>query len=313
MDRLESMQVLMTAVEAGSLSAAGRRLGIPLATVSRKVSELESHLRTQLLTRTRQGLTLTDAGRSYVAACKRILEEIGEAERAASGEYSAPKGDLIIAAPIVFGRLHVLPIVIEFLKTYSDIDIRMVLADRVTNLFDEQVDVAVRIGELPDSSLIATRVGSIRRVVCGSPAYFAARGTPKRPAELGAHDCITFDGRASPEAWTFRMRKDDASVEIHSRLIVNTAEAAIDAAIAGLGITRVLSYQVATAIRADALTIALTEFEPSPWPVSLVFAGQRLLPLKLRAFLDFAAPRLRERLSERTAREPLGRKRVDFA
>ena len=313
MDRLDSMQVLITAVEAGSLSAAGRRLGIPLATVSRKVSELESHLRTQLLTRTRQGLTLTDAGRSYVAACKRILEEVGEAERAASGEYSAPKGDLIIAAPIVFGRLHVLPIVIEFLKTYSDIDIRMALADRVTNLFEEQVDVAVRIGELPDSSLIATRVGLIHRVACGSPAYFAARGTPKRPAELGAHDCITFDGRASPEAWTFRMRKEDASVEIHSRLTVNTAEAAIDAAIAGLGITRVLSYQVAAAIRAGALAIALTEFEPSPWPVSLVFAGQRLLPLKLRAFLDFAAPRLRERLSERTAREPVGRKRADLA
>src|SRR5438876_8279837 len=261
MDRLESMLVLITAVEAGSLSAAGRRLGIPLATVSRKVSELESHLRTRLLTRTRRGLTLTDAGRSYVGACKRILEEIGEAERAASGEYSAPKGDLIIAAPIVFGRLHVLPIVIEFLKTYSDIDIRMTLADRVINLFEEQVDIAVRIGELPDSSLIATRVGLIRRVVCGSPAYFAARGTPKRPAELGVHDCITFDGRASPESWTFKVRKADASVEIHSRLIVNTAEAAIDAAIAGLGITRVLSHQVATAIQVGALAIALPEFE----------------------------------------------------
>jgi DNA-binding transcriptional LysR family regulator len=303
MDRLESMQVLITAVEAGSLSAAGRRLGTPLATVSRKVSELESHLRTRLLTRTRRGLTLTDAGRAYVAACKRILEEIGEAERAASGEYSAPKGDLIIAAPIVFGRLHALPIVIEFLKTYSDIDIRMVLADRVTNLYEEQIDVAIRIGELPDSSLIATRVGFVRRVVCGSPAYFAARGIPKRPSELGAHDCITFDGLASPEAWTFRIRKADASVEIHSRLIVNTAEAAIDAAIAGLGLTRVLSYQVATAIRSGALTNALAEFEPSPWPVSLVFAGQRLLPLKLRAFLDFATPRLKERLSERPAHE----------
>ena len=313
MDRLESMLVLITAVEAGSLSAAGRRLGTPLATVSRKVSELESHLRTRLLVRTRRGLTLTDAGRSYVAACKRILEQVGEAERAASGEYSAPKGDLIVAAPIVFGRLHVLPIVVEFLKTYSDIDIRMVLADRIANLLEEQVNVAIRIGELPDSSLIATRVGSIRRVVCGSPAYFAARGVPKRPDELDAHDCITFDGLASPEAWTFRMRKQDASVEIHSRLIVNTAEAAIDAAIAGLGITRVLSYQVASAIRAGALAIALPEFEPASWPVSLVFAGQRLLPLKLRAFLDFAAPRLRERLSERTAREPVGRKRADLA
>jgi DNA-binding transcriptional LysR family regulator len=302
MDRLESMRILITAVEAGSLSAAGRRLGTPLATVSRRVSELESHLRTLLLTRTRRGLTLTDAGRSYVAASKRILEEIGEAERAASGEYSAPKGDLTITAPIVFGRLHVLPIVVEFLKTYSDIDIRMMLADRITNLLEEQVDVAIRIGELPDSSLIATRVGSIRRVVCGSPAYFAARGTPKRPAELDAHDCITFDGLASPEAWTFRMRKADASVGIHSRLVVNTAEAAIDAAIAGLGIARVLSYQVASAIRAGSLAIALPEFEPASWPVSLVFAGRGLLPLKLRAFLDFAAPRVRERLSERAAR-----------
>ena len=310
MDRLESMLVLITAVEAGSLSAAGRRLGTPLATVSRKVSELESHLRTRLLVRTRRGLTLTDAGRSYVAACKRILEQVGEAERAASGEYSAPRGDLIVAAPIVFGRLHVLPIVVEFLKTYSDIDVRMVLADRIANLLEEQVHVAIRIGELPDSSLIATRVGSIRRVICASPAYFAARGAPKRPDELDAHDCITFDGLASPEAWTFRMRKADASVEIHSRLIVNTAEAAIDAAIAGLGITRVLSYQVATAIRAGALAIALPEFEPSPWPVSLVFAGQGLLPLKLRAFLDFAAPRLRERLAERATRKPAGRRGV---
>jgi len=295
------MLVLITAVEAGSLSAAGRRLGIPLATVSRKVSDLESHLRTRLVVRTRRGLTLTDAGQSYVAACKRILEEVGEAERAATGEYSAPKGDLIITAPIVFGRVHVLPMIVEFLNAYSDIDLRMVLADRVTNLLEEQVDAAIRIGELPDSSLVATRVGSIRQVVCGSPAYFAARGTPKRPAELDTHDCITFDGLASPEAWTFRMRKADASIEIHSRLVVNTAEAAIDAAIAGLGITRVLSYQVATAIRVGALAIVLPEFEPSPWPVSLVFGGRPPLPLKLRAFLDFAAPRLRERLSESAA------------
>src|SRR5438094_1754904 len=147
MDRLESMLVLITAAEAGSLSAAGRRLAIPLATVSRKVSELESHLRTRLLVRTRRGLTLTDAGRSYVAACKRILEDVGEAERAASGEYSAPRGDLIITAPIVFGRLHVLPVVIEFLKTYPEINVRLVQADRTVNLTEDHVDLAVRMGE----------------------------------------------------------------------------------------------------------------------------------------------------------------------
>jgi DNA-binding transcriptional LysR family regulator len=304
MDRLESMLVLVTAVEAGSLSAAGRRLGTPLATVSRKVSELEAHLKTRLLNRSSRKLTPTDAGRTYVAACRRILEDVGEAERAASGEYSAPKGDLILTAPVVFGRLHVLPIAIDFLKAYPNIDLRVVLADRVVNLLEERVDVAVRIGELPDSSLVATRVGFIRRVVCGSPAYFAEKGIPKHPADLGAHDCITFDGLASPEVWTFTNGKTEASVRIHSRLIVNTAEAAIDAATAGLGVTRVLSYQVAAAIRADTLALALAEFGPVPWPVSLVYAGQRLLPLKLRAFLDFAAPRLRESLAERAAQEP---------
>ena len=161
MDRLEAMSVLLAAVDAGSLSAASRKLGSPLATVSRKVLELEAHLKTRLLVRSSRRLALTDAGRSYVAACRRILEDVGEAERAATGEYSAPKGDLLITAPIVFGRLHVLPIVADFLKIYPDINARMLLADRVVNLAEEQVDVALRIGELPDSSLVSSKVGSI--------------------------------------------------------------------------------------------------------------------------------------------------------
>jgi DNA-binding transcriptional LysR family regulator len=297
MDRLEAMSALLAAVEAGSLSGASRKLGMPLATVSRKVSELETHLRTRLVTRTSRRLILTDAGRSYVAACKRILDDVREAERAAAGEYSAPKGELIIAAPIVFGRLHVLPVVLEFLKTYPEIDVRLTLADRVVNLQEDHVDLAVRIGELPDSSLVAMRVGSIGRVVCGSPAYFAERGTPKRPNELSKHDCITFNGLTSPEAWIFPSGKGNISVAVHSRLIVNTAEAAIDAAITGLGITRVLSYQVADAMRTGALLLALREFEPPPVPVSLVHAGRGRLALKLRAILDFAAPRLKARLS----------------
>jgi DNA-binding transcriptional LysR family regulator len=298
MDRFESMSTLLAAVEGGSLSAASRKLGMPLATVSRKVSELEAHLRTRLINRTSRRLMLTDAGRSYVVACKRILEDIGEAERAAAGEYMAPRGDLTVTAPIVFGRLHVLPLVIEFLKAYPDIDIRVALADRVVNLREDDIDLAIRIGDLPDSSLVATRVGAIRRVVCGSPAYFAHRGTPKSPGELSTHDCITFDGLMSPDAWKFAVGKSIVSVAIHSRLTVNTAEAAIDAAIAEVGITRVLSYQVASAVRAGTLALALREFEPKPWPVSLVYAGQGLLPLKLRAFLDFAAPRLKARLAQ---------------
>src|SRR5262245_13118336 len=296
-DRLDAMATLVAAVEAGSLSAASRQLKMPLATVSRKVSELEAHLRTRLVNRTSRRLTLTDAGRSYVAASKRILEEVGEAERAAAGEYSAPRGDLIVTAPIVFGRLHVLPVVLEFLAAYPDIDIRLMLADRVINLQEEHADVAVRIGELPDSSLVATRVGGIGRVVCGSPAYLAHRGTPQTPGDLSNHDCITFGGLTSADAWVFEGGKT-VSVPVHSRLMVNTAEAAIDASVAGLGITRVLSYQAANAIRAGTLTRVLRAFESTPAPVHLVHAGHGLLPQKLRAFLDVAAPRLKAALAQ---------------
>jgi DNA-binding transcriptional LysR family regulator len=297
MDRFESMAILVTVAEAGSLSAASRQLGTPLATVSRKISQLEGHLGTKLLNRSSRRLALTDTGRSYVEACRRILEEVGEAERAASGEYRAPKGELIIAAPIVFGRLQLLPVVMEFLESFPQIDIRITLSDRVVNLLEERVDVALRIGELPDSSLVATRVGTIRRVVCANPEYFAKRGMPERPDELGAHDCVTFEALMSPQEWVFGSGKSAVSVPIHSRLVVNTAEAAIDAAIAGLGITRVLSYQVAESVRAGKLTLALQGFEPRPWPVNLVYTDRRLLPIKVRAFLDFAAPRLEGRLA----------------
>jgi len=287
------MSTLLAVVEAGSLSAASRRLGMPLATVSRKVAELESHLRTRLINRTNRRVMLTDAGRSYVAACKKILEEIAEAERAAAGEYSVPKGNLIMTAPVVFGRLHVLPIVIKFLNAYPDIDIRLILADRVLNLLEDHVDLALRIGELADSRLIAKRLGSIRQVVCGSPAYFAKHGIPGHPVNLSDVDCITFEGMTSPQRWTFATGRSTFSVPVHSRLSVNTAEAAIDAAIGGIGVTRVLSYQVAAAIRTGSLSVILQDFELHPLPVSLVFTGQPLLPLKLRAFLDFATPRLK--------------------
>ncbi len=297
MDRLNSMSILLQAVEAGSLSAAARRLGTPLATVSRKVSELETHLGTRLLVRSARRLALTDAGRSYVAACKRILEDVEEAERAAAGEYVSPKGDLTITSPIVFGRLHVLPVVSDFLKAYPEINVRLALADRLVNLFEEQIDLAVRIGALPDSSFVATRVGAVRRVTCGSPNYFAARGTPQKPADIGMHDCVTFIGLAAAESWTFQTGKAGVHVAVRSRLIVNTAEAAIDAAIAGVGVTRVLSYQAAAPLSAGSLALVLQDFEPEPWPVSLIHPGQGRLPLKLRAFLDFAAPRLRARLS----------------
>ncbi|MDW3685508.1 LysR family transcriptional regulator [Cupriavidus sp. CV2] len=301
MNLLESMSILVAVVESGSLSAAARRLGVPLPTVSRKVGELESHLKTRLLHRTTRQLSLTDAGSSYVAACRRILEEIGEAERAATGEYAAPKGELAVTAPVVFGRLHVVPVVAEFLAHYPEIDVSLLLTDRVVHLMDEHADAAIRIGELPDSTLVATGVGTVRRVVCASPAYLATHGVPARPRDLAGHECITFEVLASKRAWVFGSGKSEVYVPVRSRLAVNTAEAGITAAILGVGLINVLAYQVADAIRSNALRIVLDTFESAPLPISIVHKGPALLPLKLRAFLDFVAPRLRTRISRELA------------
>lgn len=297
MDRLDSMSVFIAAVEGGSLSAAGRALGMPLATVSRKVSELEAHLGTTLLRRSTRQLELTDSGRGYLLACKRIVADVEEAERTASGEYVEPKGDLIVSAPIVMGRSHVLPIVLDFLRAYRNVDVRLDLGDRAVNLLEEHVDVAVRVGELADSSLVARRVGEIRQVVCASPQYLATHGKPRRLEQLRVHDCITFGGLNSSDRWIFGHAKSRVAVAVHSRLVVNTADAAISAAVAGSGVTRVLSYQVADAIRRGELEILLGKFEPAAVPVHLVYPGGRL-PLKLRAFVDYTVPKLQELLSE---------------
>ena len=296
MDRLDAMTVLLAVVEQGSLSAASRHLHLPLATVSRKVSDLEAHLNARLLQRTNRKVALTEAGRSYVEAAREILGRVEEAERAAAGEYSAPKGELTMTAPIVFGRLHVLPVVVDFLKVYPEINLRLMLGDRVSNLVEDHIDLALRIGNLPDSNLIATRLGAIRRTVYASPDYLARHTVPKHPRDLSAHDSITFEGMASTRSWTFIDGKHDLLVPIRSRLAVNTAEAAVDAAVAGLGITRVLSYQAARAEKTGRLVPLLADFEPPPAPVHLVYPSQGLVPLKLRALMDFATPRLRATL-----------------
>src|ERR1700759_1741013 len=209
MNRLESMTILVAVVDSGSLSAAARPLDMPLATVSRKVGELESYLKTRLLHRTTRQLSLTEAGSSYVAACRRILEEIGEAERAATGEYAAPRGELVVTAPVVFGRLHVVPVVAEFLAHYPEIDVNLVLTDRVVALMEEHAYVAIRIGEVPDSTLMAMGVGTVRRVICASPDYLAAHGTPTRPRDLAGHECVTFEVLASKRAWVFESGKSE--------------------------------------------------------------------------------------------------------
>jgi len=298
MDRLDAMAMLIAAVDAGSLSKASRRLGLPLATVSRKVADLEKHLRATLLIRSAKGLELTDAGRSYVESAKAILEQLDEAERAAAGEYTEPRGDLIVTAPVMFGRLHVLPTVTGFLDAFPDVAVDLKLTDRVAHFLDDQIDVALRIGQLPNSSLVATRLGEVRHVICAAPAYLATQGAPLSPDDLTRHRVISFESVSTGGAWPFRQDGVARTGAFRSRLGVNTIEAAIDAGRSGAGLVRALSYQVNDDVRAGRLQLVLEDFEAAPRPVHLVYAPQARLPLKLRAFIDFAVPRLRERLTQ---------------
>ena len=297
MDRLEAMSVIIAVTETGSISAASRRLNSPVATVSRKVAELEARLKTQLFQRSSRRMTLTAAGRSYIDACKRIIEQVDNAEREVSGEYRIPRGQMAVTAPWGLGHTHLLPLAIEFQEAYPDISLRLLLTDRVVNTTSESIDIAIRVGVLPDSSMMAMRVGSIRTVVCASPAYLATRGRPEQLGDLATHDCITIDDHAIPAAWRF-VRGSRARIEpIKSRLCVNTSEAAVLAAIAGAGLARVMSYKMDAAKRAGQLAIVLEDFEPEPMPVHIVYAPRKPVPVKLRAFLDWMAPRLKARLT----------------
>jgi DNA-binding transcriptional LysR family regulator len=304
MDRFDAMSVVLAVAEAGSLSEAARRQKTPLATISRKVSELEAHLETKLFNRSSRALVLTDAGRSFVAASKRILADVAEAERAASGEYATPRGELILSAPVALGRILLLPVLGEFLKSFPEVDVQLGLQDRPVNLLEEHVDVALRIGVLADSSLIAIRVGQVHRVVCASPDYLKARGTPRSPEELQGHDCISYAPLISPKSWTFTRDQREHAVPVQSRLVVGNLDSACDAARAGMGITMAFSYNVAAFVKAGTLTRLLDTYQPAPRPVSLVYSSSRFMPIKLRAFLDFAIPQRKEGLADMAQAKP---------
>ena len=296
MDRLDAMHVMLTAVECGSLSKASRKLGQPLATVSRKVSELESHLKADLLVRSSRGLELTPAGRTYVTSARTILEQLNEAERTAAGEYAEPRGDLVVTAPVMFGRLHVLPVVTAFLAAFPAVSVELMLTDRVAHFLEDHVDVALRIGDLPDSGLIATRLGAVRRLTCASPAYLTSHPAPVVPQDLADHDVISFESVSTPTTWRYWSGGNELAITLRSRLGVNTIDAAINASLTGAGVVRTVSYQVADHVRGGRLQLLLEAYEPVPPPVHLVYDKQNRLPLKLRAFVDYAVPRLRDRL-----------------
>ncbi|MFM0527388.1 MULTISPECIES: LysR family transcriptional regulator [Paraburkholderia] len=298
MDRLEAMKMLLHAVDKGSLSAAARELNIPVSTLTRKVADLEEMLDTRLLIRTTRKLTLTDAGTAYVAHARRILDMVRDQEHEATGEYNTARGSLVVTAPVQFGRLHVLPIVNEFLNTYPEITVQLLLSDRNVDLIDSHADLAVRIGELPDSSMVATRVGSLRPVLCASPALMAKRDLPENLDDLEKFPCVVF---RSPylSPWRFRLPQTGRMLTLapQPRLEVTAPDAAVSAAVDGVGITLVLEHDADAALQAGQLQVLMREYEVDPVPVHMVHVSRSMMAIKLRHFIDFAAPKLRESLS----------------
>ncbi|HHG8770975.1 TPA: LysR family transcriptional regulator [Raoultella planticola] len=297
MDRLSAMALLVKVTDLGSMSAASRALNMPLTTVSRHIAELESTLGVRLLARTTRKLTLTDAGVDYVAAARRIVEEVENAERRAAGEYQQPKGELVIAAPTMFGRQHVLPVVTAFLARYPQIRVRLLLSDRNADLIEEHIDLAVRIGALPDSGMVAIRVGEMRIVTCAHPALLEKYGMPQRPRDLAALPIVSIESPMPYNGWQFRTSGvEDQRVVLQPVLSVTTPESAADAARLGAGVARLLHYQAIDGLARGELRLILDTMEPAPAPIHLLYIARDLAPLKLRKFIDFAAPALRQAL-----------------
>lgn len=293
MDRIEEMAVFVAVAEQGGFAAASRTLNLSAPTVTRAVAALEEVVGAELFVRTTRFVRLTETGERYLGDCRRILRQLEEAEAQAAGAHAAPQGALALAAPVLFGQQLVVPTLVEFLAAYPSVSVRLLLVDRSVQLGEEGIDAAFRMGELPDSSLVAMPLGHIRRVVCASPHYLQTRGEPRHPGDLREHDLVASIADGRSEQWRFVEGDALIDIGIRPRLTVSTNAAAIAAAKAGAGLTRVMSYQIADALRAGRLQRVLQAYEAKPLPVWLVNQEGRHAPAKLRAFLGFAAERLR--------------------
>jgi DNA-binding transcriptional LysR family regulator len=302
-DRVVSMQTFVRAVDGGSLSAAARALGKSLAAVSRTVTQLEERLGVRLLHRSTRKLTLTEAGASFYDSAKRILAEIEEAELSVGGRTAAPHGTLTVTAPLLFGRLHVAPVVVEMLEEHRDVTAELMLVDRNVSLVEEGIDVAVRIGKLDDSALVARLLGEVPRVVCASPAYLCRHGTPKAPDELREHECLRFSGLTPGREWTFIRDGKEVRIAVGGRFNCNVGEPVIDAARAGVGMLMALGYQVAEDLAAGRLVRVLEAFQTPPLPVNAVYHSPRLMAMRVRVFLDLLTLRIPQRLSSAVPRQ----------
>jgi DNA-binding transcriptional LysR family regulator len=295
-DRLDTLAIFVAVAEQRSFVEAARQLGRSPASVTRGVAALEERLQTRLFNRTTRSVALTDAGARYLENCRRLLTTYDELETANLGERVQPRGWINVTAPTMFGRLHVLPLVQEFLGQYPQVDVRLLLLDRVVSLVDEGLDLGIRIGQLPDSSLRAVRAGQVRRVVCASPQYIARHGMPATPHDLSDHITVACTAVTPiPERWSFHGSSSVLSVAVAPRLVVNTTDAAVDAALDGLGITCLRAYQADPHVAARRLQTVLTDYEPPPSPIHIVHPQGRHLSAKVRLFLDHAAEGLRRK------------------
>lgn len=269
---------------------------MPVTTVSRRVADLEAHVGAKRLHRTTRKVTLTDVGGPYIAVC-RAIEQLDEAERTVAGEYQSPRGELTLTAPLILGRMHLVPIITEFMAQFSDIQLKCRFSDRFLPMQDEHIDVAIRVGDLPDSAMRAQRVGTVRRIICASPKYLSRFGEPLTLADLAAHECVPYHGFDPPGHWLFQTSNGPATAPIRSRIAFDSIGPAIDAGLAGLGLIQVASYQVGHELQSSALREVLSEFASPPLPVHILRDGQDIVPLKVCAFIDFCAPRLQSRLA----------------
>jgi len=304
MDRLEAMRVFIAALDEGSLAGAGRKLGRSPAAVSRAIAYLESHVGAELLHRTTRTLKLSEIGERYAESCRRVLMELDDADRMAAGEQASPTGMLAITAPPIGGEEILRPVIDAFLEAYPAVSVNLVLVDRAANLVEEGIDVALRILDLPDSSLVAIKIGGdVKQVVVAAPRYLAQHPRIDEPADLAKHLIITTGGEGR-DRWVFPPAKGSAvprAVQFKPRLIVNSVRAALGAAVRGIGVTRLLTYHVAERVQDGSLELILRNAEPPARPVHLMTPPGRLSVPKVRAFIDFAAPRLRAEFARLSA------------
>lgn len=297
MDKLRAIATFVRIVDAGSLTAAADATGTSLTSVVRSLAALEKSLGTRLLNRTTRRISLTAEGIDYVERCREILAAIKEADAALGAQHGALSGRLVVTAPVTFGRLHIAPLLTAFLKKHPDVSLELLLLDRVVDLHEEGIDLAVRIGALPDSQLVAVPLGSVRRVCCASPAYLRRHGTPAEPSDLLTHKCVGFSGSGPSPGWSFKVAGRSVKVPVKPVYVTNQIETAVDACIGGIGLASLLHYQVRERLEAGELKTVLQNYEVDPLPVNVLYRHDRMMPARVRALLDWLVPQVRKRLA----------------